>query len=180
MPIILSTICTAMLAADVPPPAATAQDIRPLAVGAEAPMQVALTTGTGQATTLAEATGGKPAVVVFYRGRWCPFCTMHLSRLPAILPDLQASGWRLVAISPDQPADVQQTADQYHLSICSDAGHLASRSFGIAFQAGPDRVLPVPAVFLIGADGTIRFAHANPDYRQRLDPAEILRAADRP
>lgn len=39
-------------------------------------------------------------------------------------------------------------------------------------------LLPVPAVFVLGSDGLIRFEYVNPDYRVRLDP-EVLLAAVR-
>ena len=32
----------------------------------------------GRSTTLAVARDGKPAVVVFYRGEWCPYCNLAL------------------------------------------------------------------------------------------------------
>src|SRR5689334_11589105 len=32
----------------------------------------------GSTTTLADAVGGKPAVLVFYRGAWCPYCNIAL------------------------------------------------------------------------------------------------------
>jgi peroxiredoxin len=38
-------------------------------------------------------------------------------------------------------------------------------------------LLPHPGVFVIGKDGVIRFAHVNPDYKTRLDPEAILKAA---
>ena len=34
--------------------------------------------------------------------------------------------------------------------------------------------MPVPALYLIGTDGTIRFAHFDPNYRKRLNPGQIL------
>ena len=43
----------------------------------------------------------------------------------------------------------------------------------------PDaKLLPVPAIFLIDAEGVVRFVHTNPDYKLRLDPADILEAAE--
>jgi thiol-disulfide isomerase/thioredoxin len=32
----------------------------------------------GQPTMLAQHLGGKPAVIVFYRGGWCPYCNITL------------------------------------------------------------------------------------------------------
>ncbi len=42
---------------------------------------------------------------------------------------------------------------------------------------GEDFWLPVPAVFIVGRDGVIRFAYANPDYKVRLAAADLLAAA---
>jgi peroxiredoxin len=38
-------------------------------------------------------------------------------------------------------------------------------------------MLPHPSVFIVDKAGVIRFAHVNPDYKDRLDPAKILAAA---
>ena len=73
----------------------------------------------------------------------------------------------------------------------------AARAFGIAWQVS-DRevaqlaeygidleeasgeshhVLPVPSVFLVDAEGRIRWMYSNPDYTVRPDNAAILEAA---
>lgn len=38
-------------------------------------------------------------------------------------------------------------------------------------------MLPVPSVFLVGKDGVILWSHIDPDYTQRLDPDDLLKAA---
>lgn len=37
-------------------------------------------------------------------------------------------------------------------------------------------MLPIPATYVVGQDGVIALAFVDPDYRNRLEPAEILRA----
>src|ERR671935_1571978 len=55
----------------------------------------------GQATTLTAARVGKPAVVVFYRGAWCPYCNVALRNYQAnLVPELDARGIALIAVSP--------------------------------------------------------------------------------
>ena len=74
----------------------------------------------------------------------------------------------------------------------------AARAFGIAFQLDAETVdlyrragidleeasgethhgLPVPSVFVVDADGVIRFTHSNPDYKVRLAPEKLLAALD--
>lgn len=39
-------------------------------------------------------------------------------------------------------------------------------------------VISVPAVFLVGPDGRVRFQYVNPDYKVRLDPHVLIAAAE--
>lgn len=191
-------------AAEAPAPAATetaaesAARVRPLLPGSALPA-VTLRDPDGNPVDLPRAFAGKPAVLVFYRGGWCPFCTRQLAGLGAILPDLAALGVSLHAVSPDSPETlktfVAKGSTEAHL--LSDADMTLARACGIAFRvdeatrakykgfgidlqaaSGRDHFeLPVPAVFLVGADGKILLAHADPDYKVRLAPEVILAAA---
>lgn len=176
------------------------------AFGAEDPLQtgdripaVILHTAEGTPFNLKAAVAEKPAVLVFYRGGWCPYCTVHLSQLQKIESQLVNAGWQILAISPDRPeklaeADAKQN---YSYTLLSDSKMDASKAFGLAFEVdaatrekykgfGIDleaasgethHLLPVPAVYLAGTDGIIRFAHSNPDYKERLSNEAILEAA---
>ncbi len=63
-----------------------------------------LLTPTGETTTLVETLGDGPAVIVFYRGAWCPYCNLTLRTYQQeLLPRLDALGVRLVAVSPQTP-----------------------------------------------------------------------------
>ncbi|EFK99881.1 alkyl hydroperoxide reductase/Thiol specific antioxidant [Streptomyces sp. SPB78] len=60
--------------------------------------------GHGEPTTLAAARGGAPAVLVFYRGAWCPYCNLTLRTYEErVRPALDARGVRLLAVSPQRP-----------------------------------------------------------------------------
>ena len=51
------------------------------------------------------------------------------------------------------------------------------KSFGIKVDrasGNQDRVLPVPATYIIGMDGTIQHVNFNKDYTERMPVAEIL------
>lgn len=152
----------------------------------------------GGAVRLADLLADGPVVVSFYRGGWCPYCNLELRALQAILPELRALGATLAAISPESPDEALSTAEKNALAfpVLTDHGNAAARSFGIAFDladalrplyarlghALPDRngddswTLPVPATFVIDRDGTIALAFVDVDYRNRLEPADILAA----
>src|SRR5271156_2469682 len=58
----------------------------------------------GTPTELYDALAGRPAVVVFYRGAWCPHCNRALRRYQAeLLPELLRRGVPLIAINPQTP-----------------------------------------------------------------------------
>ena len=101
-------------------------------------------------------------------------------------------------ISPDLPDKIKETIDLHHFSplFLSDSKVAAAIAFGIAFQVEPEmlelfseygidinaasgenhHVLPVPAVFILRAAGTINFEYVNPDFTERLKPAVLLAA----
>ncbi len=162
---------------------------------------VGLLTEDNAAVSLREIVKEKPAVLIFYRGGWCPYCNRHLGALAEIEPKVLAAGYQILAISPDQPAKLKATPDREKLGyrLLSDRKAEAARALGIAFEVPAELVakykndykidleaasgethhlLPHPAVFVVGRDGVIRFAHVNPDYKVRLTPEEILAAIE--
>src|SRR5260370_23248437 len=58
----------------------------------------------GQPATPAQNLGGKPAVIVFYPGGWCPYCNIALRPHQAqLVPPLAQRGIALAVISPQAP-----------------------------------------------------------------------------
>ena len=110
------------------------------------------------------------------------------------LPEFRAAGAQLVAISPDLPDDSLTTTEKHELAfdVLSDPGNTAARAFGLVFRFSDDLraiygsfgrsldhadwELPMPATFVIDRNGIICFVRVDPDYTQRVEPAEVLRA----
>ncbi len=77
-------------------------------------------------TTLTAATGAKSAVLVFYRGAWCPYCNIALATYQEqLLPALTERGFPLIAISPQHPDGSLSMRDKHDLSfaVLSDPGN---------------------------------------------------------
>jgi peroxiredoxin len=163
--------------------------------------EVTLLTEDNAPLSLRDAVKEKPALLVFYRGGWCPYCSRHLGALAEIEDKVIAAGYQILAISPDQPAKLRATPGREKLAyrLLSDRKAEAAQALGIAFKVPPELVakykneykidleaasgethhlLPHPAAFVVGRDGVIRYAHVNPDYRVRLTPEEILAAIE--
>lgn len=173
-------------------------DVRPLTEGMPVPEGLLLRTHTGEGYPLSEALQTEPTVLLFYRGGWCPFCNTHLGEISEIEAELRAMGYQLIAISPDRPAKVNESAEKYGdtMTFLSDSDMEAAEAFGLAFRvseevlaryanygidleaaSGRDHLLlPVPAAFVI-TEGVIRLAYVNPDYRTRVDADVLLTAA---
>ena len=41
---------------------------------------------------------------------------------------------------------------------------------------GNDSTLPIPATFVLGSDGVVKWSYVNVDYRTRSEPDEIIEA----
>jgi peroxiredoxin len=141
-----------------------------------------------------------PLALVFYRGAWCPFCSESLLALEEVKGRLGALGYTLAAVSPDRPALLAQQARDAGLTfpLLSDPHHGFAQLCGLEFAIAPDYVeqyrtlgtdlparhgdedwhLPIPGAFLIDGAGTVRFAYKNADPTERVEPAELLAAAE--
>lgn len=172
--------------------------VDPLSVGSSIPA-VVVQDAKGKTHDLARLAGNQPAVIVFYRGGWCPYCSRHLAELAGIEDELKTLGFQILAISPDKPEELAMSADkgEFSYTLLSDSSAKAIRAFGLAFEVdaqtlelykgyGIDleaasgeshHLLPVPAVYLSDEQGIVRFRYFNPDYKVRLSPEDILNAA---
>lgn len=182
------------------PDVANAPDqVRPLLLGSALP-DVSLRTLEGESVALRDAVAGKPALIVFYRGGWCPYCSLQLQGLRLVREPLEKLGFRILAISPDSPTSLRATLDKTptEYTLLSDSGADAVRAFGLAFRLddqtivkyrayGIDleqasgqshHILPVPGVFLFDAGGVLQFSYAHPDYTVRMPEKVILAAAE--
>lgn len=176
--------------------------VRPLPVGAKAPAFTARLPD-GNAFQFDPATRKGPAVIIFYRGGWCPYCNAHLGSLKAAEGTLRARGYEVMFLSMDRPEilrtslkdDVENEVAKY--TLLSDASANAARAFRVAFRVDDDtynkykgfgvdleaasgekhHLLPVPAVYVIDRRGTVRFVYYDADYKVRLSADKLLAAA---
>lgn len=112
------------------------------------------------------------------------------------MPDIQATGANLVAVSPLREPYLRQMAEKHHLEfeLLRDEGNAVAARFGIVFQLPPDLrdvyrsfgtdlarfngddswTLPMPGRFVIDQRGILRHVDISPDYTIRPDPAETV------
>lgn len=156
---------------------------------------------TGKRVSLSDLVANGPAVIVFYRGGWCPYCNLALHQYQSeLVPRLADYRATLAAISPQRPDESLSTAEKHDLqfAVLSDAGADVARQLGIAFQPAEDVLeaqralgldirdgnadgspeLPMPTVLVIDTDRTVQFADVQVDYTSRTEVSDILTALD--
>ena len=179
--------------------ALAASDMVALCRKAGAPMpDLALPSSDGRIVTLFELLERGSLVVSFFRGGWCPYCTLELKALGAALPEIRGLGATLVAITPDTGSALAQPKRDHGLGyeILSDVDQGLALTLGILFRVPEELrelyrtlgidlgarhgnlrgewLLPLPATYIVGQDGIIRHAELNPDFKRRMEPDAIL------
>jgi len=146
----------------------------------------------GVPAKLGELLSDGPAVLVFYRGQWCPYCNLTLRTYQQeLLPELGKLGATLAAVSPQRP---DGTVPDLAFPVLSDVGSTVARRLGLSYPvSAPVREamktlgmdleevngtweLVHPAVVVVGRDRVIRFIDVHPDFVTRTEPADILEA----
>jgi peroxiredoxin len=188
--------CATTLAA---PAVDDARQVQPLRPGDDAP---AFTVRRPDGSDFDfDSTGRQdPAVLIFYRGGWCPYCNAHLAELRHVVPRLAERGYEVLFLSADRPERLRDSLDVEvpEYTLLSDSRMVAARAYGIAFRVDDETYqryrslgldlettsgenhheLPVPAVFVVDRKGVIRYVYANPDYKVRISAAELERAVE--
>ena len=153
----------------------------------------------GEPTTFAAAVGDRAAVVVLYRGAWCPYCNLALRTYQEqLVPQLRTLDIPLVAISPQKPDGSLTTQEQNELTftVLSDPGNQIATALGVltapgeaaraaaltlgvdasAANADGTHGLPMPTVVVVDSTGIIRWIDVHPDYTTRTEVADIVGA----
>jgi peroxiredoxin len=140
-----------------------------------------------------------PVALVFFRGEWCPYCSLELRSLQEINSDVKELGAQIITVHPQDLSVSRNVAIKYQLGyqVLSDVTQQVIEDYKIKYSIG-DAVkklfldtfnldlekanangmwnLPVPASFIIDRDGTIKARHFSHDYTYRIEPSDILTA----
>lgn len=168
-----------------------------LPIGGKAPDFI-VKDSEGKEVRLSEELQKGPVVLIFYRGNWCKHCNSYMSNMEDSLSMIVDAGARVIAITPEDSAYVQLTRNKTNASfqIFPDQGHKVMDMYQVSYKLGRmmtmgmsmmgikikeinasgDRVLPVPATYVIDERGIIRARHFNEDYRYRMPIKDIINA----
>ena len=152
----------------------------------------------GKQVRLSDLLKEGPVVLTWYRGAWCPYCNIALASLTKHNDDFKKLGATLVALTPELPDTTAETVKEQVLpfEVLSDIDHKVAEQYGLVFKLNDDTRaryaekfklversgekaadrLPLPATYVIGTDGVIRYAFLDADYRRRAEPEDIIAA----
>jgi peroxiredoxin len=139
-----------------------------------------------------------PVVIIFYRGYWCPYCNKELQKLEDSLQLIKEKGAQLIAITPEKQEGITKTVERTKATypIINDDELKIMKAYDVAYQVDtktidrykmasidlaanngqkPEAVyLPVPAVYIIGKDGEIKYRFFEEDYKKQAAVKDIL------
>jgi peroxiredoxin len=130
---------------------------------------------------------GRPTVLLFYRGNWCPLCMAQVSEIAARWREIEATGAQVVLISPQDEAHTRSLAARHGVRFryLRDEGLAAARRLGLldadgtpAGMIGYDGDTVLPTLVVTDAEGRIVFADQTDNYRVRPTPDTVLATLD--
>jgi peroxiredoxin len=159
-----------------------------------------LTDSAGTQHSAREALSKGPLVVEFLLGAWSSSACLAASALESARMAIEACGGSVMAISPQGVAHARSMKRRCktNFPLLSDAGGAISAQFGLRWRVPADLKeaygragidlgqinsdeswsLPMPALYVAGADGVIAYAQIDPDFRRAIDPSALLNTLD--
>ena len=156
---------------------------------------------TGRLVSLRDMVQDGPAAIVFHRGHWCPYCRLNAAALAEVERELAASCGRVVAITPDRRRYAArlkaESGGSFPVLTDMDNGYALSLNLAIwvgtemqelisaagwdlaTYHGNSAWMLPIPATFVVRADGIVSARYVDPDYRRRMDIEELIAALRR-
>ncbi len=127
----------------------------------------------------------RPAILLFYRGNWCPFCTAQIKELVKEYKSIEEKGAYLIFISPQSQKHTQKLANKFDIPaiFLMDEDLRSAKQLGL-FDAygtpigmeilGYDSDNVYPTLVVTDKNGIIRYADLTDNYRVRPEPSQYL------
>lgn len=139
----------------------------------------------------------KEIVVIFYRGEWCPICNRYLSNLSDSLSYIVSKNAKVIVVGPESFENAKKTSEksEAEFTIIPDTTMQIQKEFDVLFYVTKkyqgkiktflftdiaesnnqeEAQLPVPATYIIGKDGKIKWRHFDYDYSKRASVKSII------
>jgi peroxiredoxin len=132
---------------------------------------------------------GRPTLIMFYRGNWCPLCMAQVKEIAAQYRELARRGVDVVLVSPQPHTHTTALAARHGVPFrfLVDHGGRAAKKLGLLHTAGLPMGLQAlgyasdtvyPTVIITDKSGTIIYCDQTDNYRVRPEPETFLRVLD--
>lgn len=135
---------------------------------------ITITAVGGGPVTLPDALAGHFAVVLFFRGEWCPYCNAQLRAFERARDKLAELDVRIVALSVDDEATTRALTGKHHLGFPVGYGADARAIAEVtgAFVNDDPRYLQSTG-FVLGPDGRVIVSVYSSGAIGRLVPDDV-------
>lgn len=138
-----------------------------------------------------------PVVLKFYRGHWCPYCTIELKEYQNYDEQFKQAGASMIILTPDTPKQITKNKrkNDLTLNIYSDKNNQIAKELNLMFtlddelvevykgfginleesQGNKKNQLPIAATIVIGKDRVVKYFFGDVDYKKRAEPTEVLK-----
>ncbi len=167
-----------------------------LIMGDKAP-EINLVSTKGKLIKSSELLKTKQLVIIFYRGKWCPVCEKYLSNLNDSLSYILDNDAQVLVIGPETYENAEKMADKTKADfiLIPDTSMQIQKAYDVMFNVTKkyqtkintflltdiaknnnqnQAKLPVPATYIVGQDGNIKWRHFDYNYSRRASAREII------
>ncbi|MFT6123695.1 MAG: peroxiredoxin [Oleiphilaceae bacterium] len=127
-----------------------------------------------------------PALILFFRGNWCPLCMAQIKEVAASYQALEKLGVSVFLVSPQPEKHTQALAKKFNVNyhFMVDEQNQAAGLLGIDAKHGTPKGMEVlgydsdtvlPTAILTDQNGVILFTDQTDNYRVRPEPDTFLR-----
>lgn len=127
---------------------------------------------------------GAPAILLFVRGSWCPFCSKQVADLTKVYKEITDAGAKLILLTPKPLETTRRVAEIFgvEFDFWLDESLEIAQQLGIVLEAGvPDEQRKEygedtvwPTSLVVDADGVIRFTEISRFLVDRPNPEKLL------
>ncbi|MDC1124198.1 peroxiredoxin family protein [Gammaproteobacteria bacterium] len=128
---------------------------------------------------------GKPALMIFYRGNWCPLCMAQIKEVASQYKALADQGVKVALVSPQSHENSESLAKKFDVPFMFlvDKDNRAAKALDILSENGTptglellgyDSDTVMPTVLITDEKGKIIFADLTDNYRVRPEPDTFI------
>lgn len=128
---------------------------------------------------------GRPSVLLFVRGTWCPFCSKQVDNLTKYYREINESGAHLILVTPKPLETTRRVAEFFNVKFefWLDETLTIGKMLGLVQEAAvPDeyeneygRDTLWPTTLIVDADGIIRHTELSRFIADRPNPEKLLK-----